>query len=213
MRAQVTIAAVALLASLGCGKAPTPAPNGGQPSAEVAPHLVPGTFRFTPKNESTNVGPVGTGLARCGLYVYEWAPSEKQCKVQVNHCEAVREGSEEVRCLSLADERTLSCGGRADACGQQIECVCPTGDAEKVQDAPGTVHVTPTAIGQSFESNDRKCQAKVTTLGAEGPPPAPCILGIHECPGPAGACLDRTQMLSCGIRSEVCGHPVKCDCP
>ena len=190
------------------------APNAEHSAAEPAANLVAGTFRFTPKNEATNVGPVGTGLARCGLYVYAWSPGDKQCKVQVNHCEAVRAGSDEVRCLSLADERAVSCGARADACGQQIgNCVCPAGDAEKVQDAPGTVHVTPTAIGQKFESTDQKCQAKVTTLGVDGPPPAPCILGIHECPGKPDACIDRTEMLSCGLRSEICSRPVKCDCP
>jgi len=175
-----------------------------------APASPPGIFRFEPKAEETRVGPVGTGLFRCELYVYAWSAKLGRCRVQVNHCSLERAGSTQVVCLSLADERTLACGARADACGQQIECVCPRGAAAPVPDAPGMVHLTPTGLGQTVRG--AKCTARVVEPPGKGPPPAPCVLSVEE-RGVEGEPVKRTQMLSCGVRSTVCGRPVRCDCP
>lgn len=163
---------------------------------------------MTPHDEMTTVGPLGTGLARCAVMLYAWDGTS--CRFQLNHCQATSEHDETVSCLSLADERTVACGATADACGQTVRCVCPEGPAPTVVDAPGTWHVRPDEVGAHVES--ASCRATVTTI-AGGPPPAPCIFDVHETDSAGGAPIDRQEMLSCGVRSELCGRPVRCDCP
>lgn len=173
------------------------------------PPLAPGVYRFTPKAEDDEVGPVGTGSARCGLYVYAWA-NDGHCKLQLNHCSLASPTSSDVVCMSLADERTIPCGGTDTACGQTIECVCPPGaTAAPVPLAAGTVHLTNAGAGPRISHG--ACDAHPTTIPG-GPPPAPCIVAIHEC-DLLGGCNDRELMFSCGARDTVCDTPVVCDCP
>lgn len=172
----------------------------------------PPVFHFTPHTEDFRAGPVGTGLNRCELYVYPWA-NNGRCVVQLNHCALEREGSQRVLCLSLADERTVSCGETIDACGQRAQCDCPPGAAPPVPEPPGMMHLSPTRLGEVVRGTQAGCEARTTQLpGVNGPPPSPCILAVRECDA-AGACGERTVMLSCSVRDQVCGRPVRCDCP
>jgi hypothetical protein len=192
-------------ASISCGG------NDAGPPAHAAP---PPTFHFTPHAEDWRTGPVGTGLSRCELYVYAW-DNAGHCRVQLNHCALEEEGSSEVVCMSLADERTIPCGGTTNACGQLAQCDCPTGAPPIEPEAPGTFHFLSGDRSRTFQSADYRCTAMATGLpgGGEGPPPAPCIISLRECPPAGPPCVERIQMLSCGIRSDLCGRPVRCDCP
>ncbi len=180
--------------------------------APVTPTSQREVFAVVPKAESTTVGPVGSGTARCSLFVYPWA-TDGHCKVQVNHC-GLDSATGKVVCLSLMDERRFACGAHSDVCGQRVRCSCPVGAAEPVPDAPGMVVLCPTRLGQELRSEDGRCQGRTSTLpgGAQGPPPAPCIVALKECDA-AGKCNERTEMLSCGVRSELCSRPVRCECP
>jgi hypothetical protein len=157
------------------------------------------------------VGPVGSARQRCNLYVYPWQ-NDGHCKFQLNHC--VLEQNDTLACIALADEHSLACAEHYDACGQDVQCVCPAdGKAAPVPDEPGTIHVTATSIGQTVRGSSHNCEARVSRLpgDAEGPSPAPCIFSIHDCSH--GRCIDRFEMLSCPLRATICERPVKCDCP
>lgn len=177
------------LVIVACG---SPAPPSPPPEVALVPH-----------DELTHVGPVGTGANRCDVALYAW--DGRSCRFQLSHCALA---GDRVVCASLADERTVACGATADACGQAVRCTCPEGAAPHVIDAPGTWHVRPTDRGATTTSGG--CTATVTRIegGAE---PAPCIFDVREC-DPAGRCVDRRQMMSCGVRSEICGRPMRCDC-
>ena len=180
---------------VGCGSAPATPPE-------------PGEIALTPHREDSRVSPVGTGSARCEVYLYAWAG--EGCRFQLNHCAIEHEGSDSVVCLSLADERSLGCGATADACGQTVRCACPEGPAPVEPEDPATWHVRPTERGARTASADGRCTATVTEIPG-GPPPAPCIFDVHECDA-SGACLDRQHMASCGVRTTLCDRPLRCDC-
>lgn len=193
---------LALLA-LGCGSTDTP-------PAMPPPPVV---FRFTPHAEDWRTGPVGSGNNRCELYVYAWEPPGP-CRVQVNHCQLDDDG--QTLCMSLADERSIACGAQENVCGQVAQCDCPTGAPPPFPEAPGTIHLVSGDRSTTIRSPDGRCTAHTSGLPGnadqQGPPPRPCILSLRECDA-AGACTERIQMFSCGVRGEICGRPIRCDCP
>jgi hypothetical protein len=201
MHSRLLLTTVIALCSSGC--------RSSEIANRILSPLKSGVFHITPRTELTHQGPVGTGNARCGLAVYAWE-HQRHCTVQVNHCTA-GESFGSVRCLSLADERTVACGATFDACGQTVQCDCPQGDASPVTDQPGTVHVTRTT--GTVTSSDGTCvaRANVPEWARNGPAPAPCILEVQTREG--STWNTTTQMLSCGVRTFVCAHPVVCDCP
>jgi hypothetical protein len=196
-----------------CGIAALVAGCGGNDAGPPSHPAPLPTFHFTPHAEDWSTGPVGTGLQRCQLYVYAWA-NAGECRLQLNHCSLVEEGSTELVCTSTADERRMPCGGTTNACGQTAQCDCPTGPAPIVPEAPGTFHFLSGDRSRSFQSGDHRCTAAASALpgGGEGPAPAPCIISLRECPESGPPCLERVLMVSCGARSEACGRPIRCDC-
>ena len=183
----------------------------GRPRNEPAPR---GPSTITPRAEGFSFGPYGIDGAECAAYVYTWDPARPSCRLQLNHCGRDRR-TNEVVCLSLADERTVACGGSFDACGQRVSCACPTGAPEAVPEVPGTVAIRPPPAQDRWtgESSGMRCEASLSEIPGtrdSGLPPL-CVVAIHECP-PGEACIDRTEMLSCRGRGTICGRPVRCEC-
>jgi hypothetical protein len=199
---------------LECRRPPTVADS--QARTPSSP-LTRGVFHFSPRQEDSRQGPVGVGSARCELYVYAWQQNNA-CRLQLNHCGVDGNNESNIVCLSLADERTVACGQQIDACGQQVQCDCPTGEALAVPEAPNTVHLTPQQRDVALRSANEQCQAVsgLPSWAANAPPPPPCFFSIRECTrGTASdiGCIERNEMLSCGVRATICDTPVKCECP
>lgn len=170
---------------------------------------------ITPRTEMVARGPFGVGSAACTAMLYAWDPSVGHCRLQLNHCN--RNGPNgQVVCLSLADERDVPCDGSFDACGERVVCRCPRGAAEPVPDPPGVVVIRPTPDGTHWQGVDptgSRCEARASEIPGtrdSGLEPL-CVVAIREC-GADASCIERTQMEGCGVRSEICGRPVRCEC-
>jgi hypothetical protein len=164
---------------------------------------------MTPHNEMISLGPYGPGTSACTVMLYPWDPQHPGCRYQLNHC-AQDERTGAVTCLSLADERSVACGASGDACGSSVRCECPSGDAPIVRDPPDVVVIAPSADGGTW-TNGARCSARVARLAGTGDrPDEPCEIAVRDCDD--RACDDRWVTVSCGMRAEVCGRPVRCEC-
>lgn len=170
---------------------------------------------ITPRTELLPHGPFGVGNAACMAMLYAWDPSVGHCRLQLNHCNRTEPGGL-VACLSLADERDVPCDGSFDACGERVVCRCPRGAPEPVPDPPGVVVLHPPpdeTHWQGVDSSGARCEARASEIPGtrdSGLPPL-CVVAIRECDSDA-SCIERTQMEGCGVRSEICGRPVRCEC-
>jgi len=184
------------------GRDAAPTPGAGAP---VGPRAA---ISVTPRAEETWMsGSVGTGDQACRVFVHGWDSGAPGCRLSISHC--TRQG----QCMSLADERTVSCSAAIDVCGEQVSCACPLGTAEPVVDRPGTITLHPDGSVESFSHADApaRCSARPTPMGLSRSDAPLCVVAIHEC-DPSEECTDRNEMFSCGVRGEVCGRPVVCRC-
>jgi hypothetical protein len=117
-----------------------------------------------------------------------------------------------MRCMSLADTRRVACGKSDAICGEEVACACPAGAAKPVDEAPGTITLHPKGKGKTWSAP--RCRAvEVDALPNIGAPPFPaCLVLVHDC-DEGQTCPERSETLSCGVRSEICGKPVSCPCP
>ena len=171
--------------------------NGSHPAPTVSAPL-----SLVPHTEYTNLE-AQTATEYCGVYLGAWDAARPGCYVSLTHCSP---GGEPRACTAAADERRLACGARDTLCGVPARCDCQATPPDLAHPA-GTVTLRPGIAAPRFGRPG--CDA-VPRADASAAAVDICSIAVHDCTAGAGACIDRHEDLSAGVRSEVCGVLARC---